>query len=465
MQARLQAAAIPQYSPSYNLGSAFSTGTLSDNLLPTPFHGCRPKQRLEEESFSSPQATLTPTQAVALFDVYLENVAPVLPILHTPSVYELVLRACAATETLSLESAAVLWAVYLSAPLSMTPQQVMAEMGEKQEEIIYRYQLAVERILYQANFLSNPNLQLMQAAILYLTCILKWSEENASYAWAMTTVLFRLAKSLSLHQDGKSRGLNPYDTEMSRRAWWHLCLLDLNSSDHHGSEPECLNIPFTTQIPSRISDKYLSPSSARLVTRETGFTDMSFLRIRCDILRTVYRQNNIAKKGICKPGLPCECVAEYEALLSGLEQRLRQEYLSQYDTTLPFNRICIEAALMIPRLALLVRYPMRRDMNHLPQETLDRFFEIAIESLERSRVIDTYDQGGKWSWFFRQCSTRRYALTFVLLELCVRSSSPLVDRAWFLSRAVYQEWEIEKHKRNWRVVIGLMQVLRTRSLT
>ncbi|OOF90081.1 hypothetical protein ASPCADRAFT_212222 [Aspergillus carbonarius ITEM 5010] len=475
MQARLQAAAIPQSPLSGKNNDSCSalpstSGTLRENRSPTPFQGYLTKQRLAEEPLPCPHATLTPTQAMTLFGVYLENVAPILPILHTPSVHDLVLRACAATEVLPLESAAVLWAVYLAAAISMTPPQVRAELGETQEAIVDWYQHMVERALYQADFLSRPSLPLMQAAILYLTCLLKWREattnDAASYVWMMTTVLFRLAQSLALHQDGESRGLSPYDTEMGRRAWWHLCLLDLHASDHQGTEPECLNIPFTTQVPSQINDKCLSPASAQLVTREMGFTDMSFLRMRCDILRTVYRQKHIAKRGRgCSPDQPCECAAQYKVLLSGLQSQLRQEYLSHYhcDSTLPLSRICIEAATMIPNLALLIRYPMRRHTDHLPPATLDRFFEIAVESIEHSRMVDTYDQGGKWAWFLRRSSTRRYTLTFVLLELCVRSSaSPLVCRAWFLAQAVYQEWEIEKSTGNWRVPISLMQYLRTK---
>jgi hypothetical protein len=54
----------------------------------------------------------------------------------------------------------LVFAIYLSAAISMTPEQCMSLLREKREAAIHRYRFAVEQALARANFLNSQNLML-----------------------------------------------------------------------------------------------------------------------------------------------------------------------------------------------------------------------------------------------------------------------------------------------------------------
>jgi hypothetical protein len=93
---------------------------------------------------------------------------------------------------------------------------------------------------------------LLQAAVLFLTCIRQ--QDDTRFVWTMTAVVLHLAQGLGLHRDGSNFGLNPFETEMRRRLWWHICLLDMRSSEDHASDPQVYEAFYDTRLQLNIND-------------------------------------------------------------------------------------------------------------------------------------------------------------------------------------------------------------------
>lgn len=399
----------------------------------------------------------TPTQAFILWVVYQENVAPLIPLLHKPSIQALLLEVSALPESLDQESVALLSAVYLSATISMTNDQCVRELGEDRTRLLCHFRQLTEMAFTKANLLGTESFTLLQAAVLYLSCIRKHDEESSS-VWAMTTVIIRLARNIGLHWDGMTYGLGPFEIEMRRRLWWHICILDVRTSEDQGTESETLDMDFDTRLPLNINDEDISPAFKQPVQERVGFTETTFSIMRCEAILAVrlMRMSLNTSEGSAQPNP--RFTKQCSEFVRGLERRLWNDYVSHCDLSAPMTRFYVGFARVLPKVSFVIHHPVPlHNTSNLPLDILDWFFMTAIESVEFGLFIESYASTAKWTWLFRQSSTRWYLLTFPLTEICVRPPCPSVDRAWLAVSSAYQEWGLATAGGEWRTVSKLME--------
>ena len=100
----------------------------------------------------------------ALLDIYFSNVDPVVRITHRPSLINKLPAYVHNVHPLA-------FAIFYSAINSLPPALVESKFGESREELMGKYELGVEIGLARANYLTSSNLELLQAFVLWLTCI------------------------------------------------------------------------------------------------------------------------------------------------------------------------------------------------------------------------------------------------------------------------------------------------------
>ncbi|KAM3447219.1 hypothetical protein MY3296_008955 [Beauveria thailandica] len=84
---------------------------------------------------------------------------------------------------------------------------------------------------------------------------------------------------MGLHRDGASFGLCPLEIKIRRRLWWHICLLDIRSSEYHGCEPIVDDSKFDTRMPLNINDSDLTRDMTEPPAEREGTTEMTFCLI------------------------------------------------------------------------------------------------------------------------------------------------------------------------------------------
>jgi hypothetical protein len=77
--------------------------------------------------------------------------------------------------------------------------------------------------------------------------------------------------------------------------------------------------------------------------------------------------------------------------------------------------------------------------NTLSQDTRDRLFMASIEIIEYSRALDDESSTKQWGWLF-QTYIQWHAIAYILEELCTRSNSTIVERAWRAIDSVSGDW-------------------------
>ncbi|KAL4810766.1 fungal-specific transcription factor domain-containing protein [Aspergillus unguis] len=398
-----------------------------------------------------------PSKIPLLWDIYAENVKPLLPVVYGPIAQQLFEAAAQSSGSLDKNKEALLLAMYFAAIVSMSAEQCMTRLGEARDTLVGRYRFAVEQALSKANLLNTQSLTLMQATVIFLNAVRQ--DDDTKFAWSMSALLVRLAQGLGLHRDGSTFALNPFDVEMRRRLWWHIILIDLRSSEDHGTDIQIQDRMFDTRLPLNVNDADIFPNMKEQPTPRAGFTDMSFFLIRCDICYALRRVTHLcpnAEAGNTEANDNCPNVVQI------VNKRIEDQYLKHCDMADPLQWISATIArLVLTKMWLVIHDPITRskDRSQISQEGRESLFITSIEVTEFVRLIQEDEATRKWSWMF-DAHMQWHAMVIVLSELCIHPTGPLADRAWSAVTTLYEDWLRTAKKRKgmlWRPIAKLMQ--------
>lgn len=377
------------------------------------------------------------SQLITLFDVFKENVSPLVRIFHMPSMIHTFWNSIASLDSLSKNTEALMFSIYYAAVISLTPEQCEYLLEESRSTALARYRFAVEQALARAGLLTTQSVVLIQAAVLFLSA--SRNEDNTRAVWSMTALVYHLAQALGLHRDGTSFQLKPFETEIRRRIWWHICLLDARSSEDHGCEPIVHDAVFDTKLPLNVNDVDLSPHMTEFPREKEEATEMIFCLIRCQVTRTIRKIGYVpaSLRGFGREKLSRESRL---ILMGELQQLLEGRYLRHCDPSVPLSLAAETVArLIIARMSLALHHPASHK-GPIPSDIRDRLFLTSIEIVKLSTLLLTNSALRKWNWYFKT-HIQWHAVGFVLSEICTRPPSPECDLAWEYVTAILDHWK------------------------
>lgn len=394
-----------------------------------------------------------------LWELYKENVAPLITIVHRPTARNLFVKSAQNPDALDKNQEALVFSMYLSAIVSMSPDQCVAQFGLDRTLAVKRYRFATEQAIARAGFLNTQSLVLLQAAVLFLVCVRR--EDDSKFVWSMTSIVLRLAQSLGLHRDGTNFALKPFETEMRRRLWWHISLMDVRSSEDHGTNPLIHESMYDTRLPLNINDEDITPEMEETPAEREGCTDATFCLIRCEITSALRRANYVCPGAQWRAPGETPSLARCERMIQIISDRCEQRYIRHCDMKVPIQWCSATVArLILAKLWLVVHHPMtRKDRGNVSQETRKSLFLTAIEVLEFGLLLEVDPKTAKWGWLFRT-NMQWHGVAFVLSEICVRPICPVTDRAWNAVSSLYSQWSNQAtHKKGmlWRPFAALMK--------
>jgi hypothetical protein len=107
-------------------------------------------------------------QIFQLWQIYLDNVNPLLKLTHTPSLQGQIIDAGANLPKVSKSLEALMFSIYLMAITSLSDGEVEATFGESRDNLLRKYQHGAQQALLNAGFMRMPDLTVLQAYLLYL---------------------------------------------------------------------------------------------------------------------------------------------------------------------------------------------------------------------------------------------------------------------------------------------------------
>jgi hypothetical protein len=303
-------------------------------------------------------------------------------------------------EELDRGSEVLAFSVFFAAISSLASEQCLPVLGEDQPTLAKRYRFAVEQALARAGFLQTHKLIVLQAAVLFLTCACHL--KDARFVWTMIAVVVRLGLGLGLHRDGSHFGLSPFETEMRRRLWWYIYLLDVQSSEYQATSPQIREGDYNTRLPLNLNDGEWATDLAEPPQEKIGFTDMTLTSIRCHILMANRKLMQMTPSGV---GGHKDLFKNRNLLIDETRRVLDERYLQFCDLSIPIHWV----AAIIARVALARLW----HVSHFSLLTVEVFDAslwpdqcellvlTTIEVLEFVYLLETHENTAKWSWLFQ----------------------------------------------------------------
>lgn len=381
----------------------------------------------------------SPSCVIWLWKAYLENVNPILKMLHIPTMQPLIFDAASDTmKQLRPNKEALLFSIYLIA-LSSVPQcnQTEAEriLGQPVNKLIDVYTGLAQQALVNARFLQKPNFITLQALTLFLAA--QRGKADPQILWQLTGVAIRSAQQLGYHRERalRSPSVSVFQAELCRRLWWELAHLESFAAKQCG----VTSIVFTrgfwdTNRPLNINDSDLHPEQTSVQTEALGITEMSFCSARFEVGELTMAYSN--------PDTSSQDLSEVDAVVDELQRRLENRLLKYCDPSIPMHRMLqMFGRSAVARIKLTVRRRSMYAKSGLSLEERNRTFLLCLQLAEapNSFVKDKTIQRFLWqaNAFFPLD-----AFMFMLGELAYRpAEQPLpvaIETVWSEIEKAYE---------------------------
>jgi hypothetical protein len=367
-----------------------------------------------------------------LLEIYMSNVAPLLPILHCSTIRDLFVRAVIELQPLPTHDHWTVLCVYHAALTSMDTDFCLAMTGMNREIWLAEYSPLIHEVLSQPDPSMIHTLLSVQLLLLFLVCCR--GNNKSRHVWMMVGVVLRLAKGIGLHRDGSHFRLSPFDCEMRRRTWWHICLLDFRTAEDQGTDPEISADSYDTRLPLNINDDDISVNSKSLPNERIGFTNMTFCLLRCETVIAAQRFSTVLLTHT-----PPKSVDEKVKLVEDMVEKLEKKYVSACTPEIPIQWVCFTVSRMIAAKFWLLAHRFAGNLRaeSLSQSTTSRMFRSSIDVLRFSSALETHPATAQWVWLFQ--SYRQWQpMAFALSEVC--STGGVSEEDWRIISSTYDGW-------------------------
>ncbi|KAI0873990.1 hypothetical protein GGS24DRAFT_461038 [Hypoxylon argillaceum] len=392
-----------------------------------------------------------PSQIPFLLDVFSENVNLVVQIVHMPTIREIA-RSTRGSDITKLTPAneALMFSIYYAAITSMEEDDVLNNFGSTKTDLNLRYRLGLEHALARADFLNVPDIVLVQAFAIFLLLVRR--HDSPRFVWMMTGLAIRMGQALGLQRDGTHfQNLTPFETDIRRRVWYLLCSLDVRASEDQGTDFTIQYGSFDTRLPWNINDNDINVHTKETPTEREGITDMILPIVSMEI-------SNISRQ-IMSPDNGLE---EQNRLLDTIYTTLEERYLrfSSEQGNIAHWVISVTTRLVVGKLTLFTHLPVLFSSpgDNFSDEVRNKLLVAAIEVAELNHALNAEKACRQWRWVY-QTYTHWHAIVYLLLDICRRPWSPIVDRAW---SALHSPWlipassKLDKELRTWVPLRRLM---------
>ncbi|CAM1507764.1 Fc.00g046120.m01.CDS01 [Cosmosporella sp. VM-42] len=389
-----------------------------------------------------------PVHVPFLWQIYLENVEPLLRVLHIPTMEKLIRNMRWRMDDLSPGDEALIFAIYYAAVTSMEEDEVQTNLGSSQSHFISQFRFALEQALAKANLLNTSDMAVLQAFTIFLTIVKR--HDDSKFCWMLTGMCVRMAQGLGLHRDGVQLGLPPFEVEMRRRVWWAIMSIDLRSAEEMSSDLTVSDNSFDTQLPSNINDADIDPSSTEMPMPREGRTDVSVSLVRHEICALSRRLFTImSEMGPVDPNCVEKSLEEREHMLIEVYDRIEAKFLKHVvtDDDPIFWMGALIARVIMAKIGLIIYQPLLFPGTgpDLSNEIRSRLWVSTIQIVEYNYILNTDPRCRQWRWLF-QTYRQWHAIAYMLLEASRRPWTVTSERAWEAAQILGNDHSIESMK-------------------
>lgn len=147
----------------------------------------------------------SPVQIFRLWQVYLDNVNPLLKVTHTPTLQPRIIEATGNLTDVNPTLEALMFSIYSMAIVSLDPDTCQSMFGIPHDHLLMTYQHGCQQALLNCGFLRNDKVECLTALFLYLVCLKSVLYKNLPHLTRFTAFCSRIHRSrISILSPGNS---------------------------------------------------------------------------------------------------------------------------------------------------------------------------------------------------------------------------------------------------------------------
>ncbi|KAF7547338.1 hypothetical protein G7Z17_g7799 [Cylindrodendrum hubeiense] len=394
-----------------------------------------------------------PSQMLFIWQTFVENVDPFIKVLHIPSIDKIIRDLRGNFSSLGPNMEPLLFAISLAAIASMDDEAVATNFNAPKSHFLARFRLGTEQALGQAEFLTTKDIVVVQAFVIYLS-VLPYIGASES-AWSLTGLLLRIAKSMGLHRNVKSRHQNQLETELRRRLWWHICFLDSKTQRPGIADLSISETSFDTELPATTEDAQLD--SPTVTISNTKSTSLILCLVRCEIWRVVQA---LKANSTNTPEVKLQ-------IFQAAKSRIEGNYLRGLHPDLALgNFIKTMASMFFAKVELVLHKasipanPKASRESH-GQDSMFSVLRASITIINTAHALTTEPAWAKWRWQLAG-HVPWHAIGVFLRQACRQPWGPESEQVWITTRSIIGlASEDAKNDRLWLPLVGLAKTTET----
>ncbi|SPO03296.1 related to C6 transcription factor [Cephalotrichum gorgonifer] len=379
-----------------------------------------------------------PAEIFRHWQIYLDNVNPLLNVTHAPSLQPRVIEAASNLAGISPALEALMFAIYCMSIRSLSPSECEATFHASRDDLLLSYQFGCQQALMNCGLLRTNNRECLTAYYLYLMSMAYSTHPQSLYI--MLSMAMRIAERMGIHNESSLARCSPFEAEMRRRLWWSLVLFDSRigeKSEKGGAKHSSLSPAWDCKTPLNISDSDLRPEMKTPLVAEGRCTEAIFSVVRSqlsDYLRhTDFYLNftNPILKHIARSTRPGSGDPSGERL-DLLEKEIEDKYTKFCDPTNPIQFLTIVTTKTFFARCRLLRHLSGYagpDRPVLSEKELDAATSYAICMLETDTAVTGSPSTKGYQWFMASYFPLPAYLQ-IALDVRARPLGPLAGRAW-----------------------------------
>ncbi|KAK7750940.1 hypothetical protein SLS62_007072 [Diatrype stigma] len=300
--------------------------TLGSRQIPAPLSSLHPE----------------PVQIFRFWQVYLDNVNPLLKVIHAPSLQSRIVEALGNLGNLgnispSLE--ALMFSIYSMSITSLSPADCQTMFGSPKEELLRQYQFGCQQALLNCEFLRSRDRDCLTAFFSYIQSILPGSDPHSLSC--ILAIAMRLARRLGYHREAVSAKCTPFEAEMRRRLWWALTLFDSRIGELSSSMGLSLDPTWDCKIPLNVNDSDIRPGMKDIPVAQEHCADAIFAVVRGELADSIRHSDwyldfsNPPLKSVARDVR--QNATTPDSSLDAVERAIEGKYLKYCDPEVPIH--------------------------------------------------------------------------------------------------------------------------------
>ncbi|KAI1630024.1 putative C6 transcription factor [Exophiala viscosa] len=376
----------------------------------------------------------SPSQIFRLWQIYLDNVNPLLKVTHTPTLQARIIDAAGNLSNIDPTLEALMFSIYCVSVPSLVEDECRTLFGSSRTDLLTSYQFGCQQALMNCGVLRSSEVDSLTALFLYLVSVRRVTDPRSLSS--TLGVAIRIAQRLSIQNESTNAKCAALEAEMRRRLWWSLVMFDNRIGEMSDLKSSMLAPTWACCVPLNINDSDISPEMKIPPAVYDKPTDSIFVVVRSEIADFVRHSSfhldftNPSLKAVAGLNTAHDPVGEHRQLAT-LEKSIEDKYLQFCNPENPLHFMTIWSTRGHFAKCHLMVYYARFSFSSVQETDAQRnhAFSLALHMLECDTRLMASPLIKGYHWLL-QMYFPFFAYIHIVQDLKRQPMTALADRAW-----------------------------------